>query len=138
MMPCTVSMMTAYTTCCMPRWHGLHDGLSAFAWSDCCCCCHMLSGANRTCQQLQLAAEGPWLSPVLRMYMRSCVQSRPPISSIQAKCLQMPKENTALSAAWCVQIYGSVLPDGLHPNAEGLDRLASCLAPAIYQHATSK
>ncbi len=30
-----------------------------------------------------------------------------------------------------VQISETVLPDGLHPNAEGMSRLASCLSPAI-------
>ncbi|KAL0049041.1 hypothetical protein WJX82_004927 [Trebouxia sp. C0006] len=29
------------------------------------------------------------------------------------------------------QISETVLPDGLHPNAEGMSRLASCLSPAI-------
>ncbi len=33
-----------------------------------------------------------------------------------------------------VQISESVLPDGLHPNAEGMSRLASCLSPAISRY----
>ena len=33
-----------------------------------------------------------------------------------------------------VQISEAVLPDGLHPNAEGMSRLASCLSPAISRY----
>ena len=33
-----------------------------------------------------------------------------------------------------VQISESVLPDGLHPNAEGMARLASCLSPIISRY----
>ncbi|KAL0026217.1 hypothetical protein WJX77_002931 [Trebouxia sp. C0004] len=32
------------------------------------------------------------------------------------------------------QISDSVLPDGLHPNAEGMARLASCLSPTILRY----
>jgi len=29
----------------------------------------------------------------------------------------------------------SVAPDGLHPDSEGMGRLAACITPLVYQHA---
>lgn len=34
-----------------------------------------------------------------------------------------------------LQISESVMPDGLHPSALGMARLASCLSPAVSRYA---
>ena len=33
------------------------------------------------------------------------------------------------------ELLDSVAPDGLHPNSEGMGRLAACITPLVYQHA---
>ena len=52
-----------------------------------------------------------------------------------AAALELAGNTCAASLAWLtapgVQILPSVMPDGLHPNAAGMESLAQCLSPMV-------
>ena len=41
------------------------------------------------------------------------------------------------AAAGCMQVDKEVMPDALHPNALGMDRVLSCLDPHMQQYLPS-